>query len=237
MLMIFKFLGKAVRESCESTHLHPHGEVLALNVASRNVSRIRITDNRGGHRSNAFRRTITSLAFASVVAVQFDKHGIINFRTEGSLNGIQIYSVAVRGQLDTIGETRSQIGDEVVRVASRATTYQPARNQLRISTQCSPCPNVTITKLAAQFFRKVFFLRIAERPNFVTLNFLARKIAKVSVLIFQARSTHFGQEFDNRILCGTRHTDGGPYRIAFDETSNYMRALLGGQRFHTDHYA
>jgi hypothetical protein len=42
MLKIFEFFGKGVGQSGESSHAHSHGEVLALDVASRNESRIGI---------------------------------------------------------------------------------------------------------------------------------------------------------------------------------------------------
>jgi hypothetical protein len=44
--VILNLLGKSVCQPRETAHLHTHSEILALNVAGRNVLGIRLADNR-----------------------------------------------------------------------------------------------------------------------------------------------------------------------------------------------
>jgi len=43
--VIFEFLGERIGEPSETAHRHPHGKVLALHEAGRNVVRVGVTCN------------------------------------------------------------------------------------------------------------------------------------------------------------------------------------------------
>jgi hypothetical protein len=43
--MIRALLGKAVRESGKPAHLHPHGQILALDIGRGDVVRVRASDD------------------------------------------------------------------------------------------------------------------------------------------------------------------------------------------------
>jgi hypothetical protein len=80
--------------------------------------------------------------------------------------------------------------------------------------------------LALLISRNVLLLGIAERPNLITLDALARQIAKSAALIFLASFADLREELDHGILGDARHAYSGANGIALDE-SGYNLCLLG----------
>lgn len=217
VLVVFHFLRERIRKASESPHHHAHRQILAFRIAGRDVLSVRLSGNDRGNSADTLRRAIASLFAARVFSVQLDEHRVINLCPKGKVNGVQVDFVSVRGQLNAIGEPSRQIVHEVLRVPRRTPTYAPARNEFGIGTNRRPCPNVTVPKLAAQFCGKVLFLRVAERPDFITLDSFARKIAKRFALIFRARHANAREQFNNGIFRNARHSDSGANRITFDK--------------------
>ena len=69
-----------------------------------------------------------------------------------------------------------------------ASTDLVAHDELCISAQCRPCPNVAIAELPLFIEGDVLLLRVAKRPDFFALDALARKVVERLVLIFFASS-------------------------------------------------
>lgn len=217
MLMILKFFRKCIRESRKAAHAHTHREILPLNVTCRNVPALRMALNHGRHCADALRWTVASLWPARLISVQFDQHRVINFCSEREANSLKVNFVPVSGKLNAIREAGGQIVHKVLRVPRIAVANSPAGNQLSIGANCRPRPDVAVAKLAAQFFGNILFLRVAERPDFVALNFCARKIAESLVLIFGACLPDPSKQFRYGVLCNARHADGGANRISLND--------------------
>lgn len=230
--VVLNFLRKPVGQTSESAHRHSHRKILALNEARRNVFSLWVAFDHCRNRADTLRRTITVLFFARVWAVQFDQHRIINVHPKRKLNGSQINVVAVRGELHAIGESRSQIVHEVLRVPRGAASNAPARNQLGVSIQRCPRPNVSIAELSALVGWYVLILRVAKAPNLVALNSLARQIAERSVLIFRTCAAKVGEQLNNCVLRNARHSHGGANRIAFYEGRKYLNLAFNWEAVH-----
>src|SRR6185295_6306266 len=143
--------------------------------------RVRVASNRLGLARNALTGAVASII--GRVAIELDKHRIINLTTERAFNRLQVGSVAVCRKLYAIFQPARKIIDELM-CGNRVTpSVMPARNKLRISVNRNPGPNVANAKHALLFNRDVLFFGINEAPNFVTLKATARKIAKHFVLI------------------------------------------------------
>ena len=237
VLMVFKLLGESIGQASEASHLHSHSKILSLHKASGDMPRIGLADDWRGHCSDALRTAVPSLALCSIIPVELDKHCIIYFRTESTLDRIQVNAVTVGGQLNPMGQTGSQVGDEVVGAMRRPSTYQPAGDEFRVRTERRPRPHISISRLATKLFRQVLFFRVAKRPDFIALDSLTRQVAKGLVLIFQARLTSIGQELDYGVLCHASHTNCGPNRVPLYKARYCLGATFFVQAVHTDHYA
>ena len=79
--MILDLFGKRIGQSCEPAHGHSHCEVLSLDLAGRNVTRIGSTDHSNLIATNALCRAVAGWSswFRSVNLV---KHRIVDLFTE-----------------------------------------------------------------------------------------------------------------------------------------------------------
>jgi len=232
VFMILNFLRERICQPREASHVHPHGEVLPFDVASRNVIPVGFSNNRGCNRADTLRRAVSSLCALRFVPVQFDQHRVVNLSSKSQVHGSQVSAMAVCGQLNAIGETRSEVGHEVLRVPSIAPTHSPARNNLGVSAVCRPSLIATVTELAAQIGRNILFLRVAERPNFIALDSLTRQVAQGLVLIFRACLSNLRQQFNNGVLCNARHSHRGANRIALNKSGNHCRLAFNWEVVH-----
>src|SRR5260370_5680382 len=221
VLVILNLLGERIREPGETSHVHPHGEVLPLNVTSRNVIPVGIPDDGRCNSADTLRGTVARFWPLRFVAVQLDQHRVVNLRPKSYLNGGQISSVAVCSQLNAVGDTRSQIVHEVLRVPRIASANAPARNNLGVSAESRPRPDIAIAKLAAQIGGNVLFFRVAERPNLIALDSLAWQIAQGLVLIFRARLSNPRQQLNNGVFRYSRHSHRSANRVSFDKSRNH----------------
>ncbi len=87
--VIFKLLRKRIGEPGEATHVHTHGEVLALDMAGRYMPVVRVAFNAALACSRAFRRAVLALMalLARGFAVYLDKLGIVHIAAKGALDG------------------------------------------------------------------------------------------------------------------------------------------------------
>jgi len=64
--VVVEFLGEAIRQPSEPAHVHSHGQVLALDVARRDVLGVRIADNLHAFGAKTLRGAVALLAFRIV---------------------------------------------------------------------------------------------------------------------------------------------------------------------------
>jgi len=93
---IVNLLGEGIGEPSEAPHLHPHREILALHVASRNVFGIRIAGKRRPSATGALRRAIARLRL-TVIAVQLHQHGVGDLRAKRAVHCVGIGAVSICG--------------------------------------------------------------------------------------------------------------------------------------------
>jgi hypothetical protein len=83
----------------------------------------------------------------------------------------------------------------------------------------------------------VLLLGVAERPDLVALDDLARQIAQGVVLVVRARFPEIDQQLDDRVFRRAGHAHRAADRHALDQAADDLRPLLSRQPVHTDHYA
>ncbi len=231
VLMILDLFRESIRQPREAAHRHTHREVLAFDVACRNVAAIGPSCDCRGHRANALSGTVASLRFG-IVPIELDQHRVVNVGAKCILDRLQIYAVAICGQLNAISKTAGQIVHKSLGGLRSPRAESERGNQFSIGINRNPRPNVSISELAAQLFRDILFLRVAELPNLVALNSLAGQVAERLVLIFRARLTNSCQQLKNGILSNPSHADGCANRITLNKGRNHLRLAFNWEVVH-----
>jgi len=108
--------------------------------------------------------------------------------------------MAVAGELHTIDQPFRQIGNEHLGRIAIAITDQPRRNQLRVSVDRNPGPQITSFDRRALGRGDVALLAVIEAPDFVYLKLLARQVAEDRVLVLRERLPTIFQQLENRRL-------------------------------------
>ncbi len=177
--MIFDLLGKPVRQSGESANLHPHGQILAFDIARADVLRIGATDQRFLLAADAFGRTIahTRAAFVHGAAVDFNQRRIVDFIVKVLCNCVEVVAQAISSQLNAIREAGFQILHEESGGVGVSAPYHPSANQLSIGVHGNPRPNVASMGIPrGQLRRDVLLFGSDEAPNLVTLDAFAGQV-------------------------------------------------------------
>ena len=79
---------------------------------------------------------------------------------------------------------------------------------------------------------------VAEGPDFVALEALARQVPQGHVLVVRAGRTQVHQQFRDRVLGGAGYPHGGADRHALGEAPDDAGPLFCAEPVdHTDHYA
>jgi hypothetical protein len=139
--------------------------------------------------------------------------------------------------LHAIREAAGKITDEQLGVADPAIADVPARNKLRVSIDCRPRPNVADPRNALKLLRDIALLRVDEAPNLVALNTLARQVAKVLVLVVEARRANVAEKLIDCVPAYTCHASNSAEAVSLAEHVEDAGAFFVVQFVHNEHYA
>ena len=152
------------------------------------------------------------------------QHRIINIRSERIFDRAQIGAVSVRCKLNAMCQAVCQIVHEVIRATRIALANEPAGNQFRVRTNCSPSPNIACA-LFLHFNGAILFLCSDETPNLIGLEALTFQIHESSVLILGAGATEIAEKFHDCIFRDASHARGGTNAVALNQAGNNLRSL------------
>ncbi len=110
--VIFDLLRKGVCQAREAAHVHPHREIVPLDIGRADVRRVGIAFDLFLLRASAFRRAVAALGAFGRRAVNLHKLRIVDIRAECAFNRLKISLVAVARKLNAIGETGAKIVDK-----------------------------------------------------------------------------------------------------------------------------
>jgi hypothetical protein len=206
MNVIVNLFGESISQASEAAHLHPHGEVLTLHKAGRNVARVRIADNFDALGAKTLRRAVAFLSF-------------------GITDGMNINLVAVRGQLDSIRNTLRNVPKEVRRKPGFSPPNKPANHQLGIRINRRECPYVSADALLGHLQRDVLLLGVAKTPDFIDLHALRFDVPQSGILVLSAGRPDFAQQLQDGLLAHASHAASGTDGATFDQGRNHCRFL------------
>ena len=137
--------------------MHPHGEVLTLDIAGADVLGVRVSTDGLHFTSDANCGGVSRLVFEGRT-INLMQLSVINIRAECFLYRFQVCFVTVRGDLHTIANPRSAVLHKVRCPVSTASTDQIADYEFRIS--INSCPFQTSPQ-PISFFSALTFLAFA----------------------------------------------------------------------------
>src|SRR5271166_6029738 len=113
--------------------MHPHVEIVALGVGPADVSHVGIARDARLNNPDAFGGgCITALAALWRCPIEFSQQRVVDLASESGIQRVQIRLVAVRSDLWTSDEARSQIVDKFHRSIAVASSDMPAWHKLRL---------------------------------------------------------------------------------------------------------
>jgi len=72
-----------------------------------------------------------------------------------------------------------------------------------VSVDGDPSPHIAVAELAFVFGSRILLLGVAERPNLVTLDPLAREVREGAILVPGRRPAQFHQQFRHTVFFAT----------------------------------
>lgn len=224
MTEIINLLAKGVRQPRKPSHGHPHSEILTFNVAGRDVTRVRFSVDDSSSGPDALCWAIARFRFGGN-SVEFNKGRIVDIRAKSTLHGFHVNAISVRSQLDTAGEPPCQILHKLKGTSGIPSSNKIGDNQFGIGINSNPSPNIPVPELAFLIGGYILLFRIAELPDFVTLNPARFNSANSVMVKLLTRCSDTFQEAEDCSLGYSSHTAGSADGISFHEGGNYGNLL------------
>src|SRR3990172_4663909 len=162
-------------------------------------------------------------------AVQLVEDRVVNTLPQKRIYNRQVEIEAIGSQLDSVLKPPPEIIDKRVRVDEGPLPNQPRWNELGVSIDGYPCPNVPVSRRALELLGDVLLLGVAEAPNLVTLDGRGVEVAKGEVLILSTGLSEIDQEFGNGVLGSSGDANSSANAHPFDQTGDDLACPLGAQ--------
>jgi hypothetical protein len=172
--VIFELLTEGVRQPGEPPHIHPHVEVLSLNVGRADMLRVGRTNDGLSLSAKTLRRAVTGCPLR-IVAIDLDQLRIVDIFRESIGDGSQVHLVAVSSQLHAIRQPACNVLKELRRTPGVPPSNHPRDNELALRFKRRKRSNVA----ADTSFQLGFVLLLApdKRPDLIDLHPLGRNVA------------------------------------------------------------
>jgi len=167
--MVIDLFAESICQARESSHTHPHGEILSLNITRGDVLRIGIAQDSLRDCAKTLRRAVALLSFR-IVAVKLHKLRVVDLIRKSIDDGVQIHLVAVRRQLDSIRQAFLNVLNKLCRRPGVPPSNQPTNHQFALSFNGDERPNITTNASLGYFLRDVLLLRPNKTPDLIYLN-------------------------------------------------------------------
>src|ERR1022692_2292406 len=166
--VIVELLAEGVRQPGEPPHVHPHVEILPLNVGRADMFGIGRTNDRLSLGPKKLRRAVTGCSLG-IAALDLDQLRVIDILSEGIGDGGQVHLVAVRGQLDSIRQAACNVPKELRRTPGVPPSCHPRQYELALSFNGRERPNVATDPGFHLGLCDVLLLAPDKRPDLIDL--------------------------------------------------------------------
>lgn len=227
--VVFNFLAETVGQAGKAAHVHPHGQVLTLNMRRADKSLVGVAFNRALFGASAFsgRVFLFVALLARGVAIQLDQLGVIHVATERAFDCFQISLVTVSGQLNSVRQTRSQIVHKADGVFAVTPADHVGHDQLAVAVQRGPRPSVASVIGRGLGGLHVLLLSIGERPDFIALDNRGFNVPHVLIVILGASLTCVDQQLNDGVLGHVGDARRSANAVTFDQKADDQGAGFG----------
>lgn len=236
--MHFDFLGVSIRQPRESADCHSHAEIGPLDVRRADVRRFRVANDRLPFTADAVRRGVATVAAARVNLVE---HPVVHVRADERLvHGLHVNRQLVSRQLNLAANAVADVAHDRVSVRRRSIADEPRDAKFGIRVDGCERPDIASFGIALKNRRTLFdclAFGVAERPNLIDLNALARQPANRAVMELGTRSAQISEQFFNGHAGNAGNPRRGAKPVAFDQSLYNQRAAFAIQPVHTSQYA
>jgi hypothetical protein len=126
--VVLNLLRERIGKPGETTHVHPHREVLTFDIGRADVRRVGRTNDGFLFGPKTLRRAVAFLPFR-VIAEHLNQLGVVDIGPERIHHSSQTYLGAVRGQLHSIRQPACNVLKELRRTPGIPPSYQPRNDQ------------------------------------------------------------------------------------------------------------
>lgn len=230
--MVVELFRERVSQTGEPPHVHPHGQILPLDMRRAHVRRVRVANNRIDLAADADGGAVTLLGLR-VGAIELLQHGVVDVSAKGILDGRQIHLVAVRGELDSVRQSARHILQKLRGASGVARPNKPAQNELGVGINRDEGPRVASIRILRRDLRgDVLRLARDERPDFINLHATRRDVADGAVQIGGARRADIRQQAENRAFGNAGQARSRAHRAALDQRRDDRDPLSSAQLVH-----
>ena len=233
--VVLNLLAESVGEPGEPAHVHPHGEVLTLDVGRRDVRHVGLAFDADLLRPGALGRAVAALRVVGRGAVDLHELGEVHVTAEGAFHGLQIRPVTVAGELDAVGEAGRHIVHEPLGAFAIPAADEVAHHELAVGVERHPCPGVPGALGGLLRLGYVLLFGVDEAPDLIDLNPLRPHASNVLVMVGHADLAGVGQELRHRVLAGTREAGDSTDRGALAQEVQDAGAIGCGELVHALH--
>ena len=233
--VVLDLLAERVREPGEPAHMHPHGEVLALDVGRGDVLRVGATLDLDLAGSGAFGGAVAARRTRRG-AVDLHELGKVHISPEGALDGFQIGPVTVACRLHAIGKAGGHVVHEPLGAFAVPAADEVAHHELAIGVERHPRPGVPGALGDLLRACDVLHLGVDEAPDLIDLDPLRLHAPNVLAMVGHADLAGIDQELRHRVLADTRKAGDSPDRRALTEEVQDAGAIGGGELVHALHH-
>ena len=214
--VIFELLTEGIRQPGEPAHVHPHVEILSLDVGRADVLRVGRTDDRLSLGAKTLRRAVTGRPLG-IAAVDLNQLRVVDILSESIGDGSQVHLVSVRGQLDSIRQPVCNVPKELRRTPGVPPSCQPRQDKLALSFNGRERPNVATDPGFHLGLCDVLLLAPDKRPDLIDLDPLGRNVTDHAVMVFGASRANGHQEPKDSALRHAGKANRRANRTAFDQ--------------------
>lgn len=227
--------GEGVRQPREAAHVHPHAEVLPLDVRGRDVRLVRVAGDLHLLGAGALGRAVALLGARAPIgrlAVKLHQHGVVHGALKSSGDGIQVDAVAVRRELHPAIDPEPKIVHEEVGALGVAVADKVAHDQLRIAIERGPRPNRSSRVRRVFGGRNVLRLGVAKTPNLVALDALRLYSDDGVEMVDRTRFAGINEQLRHGVDRDADNALDGAHRAALAEHREDLDALSKRQLVH-----
>ncbi len=225
-IQVRQLLAERIGEPRKAPKLHPHGQVLSLYKAGRNVPRVRIASSHLGYNLDDWAWGVPPIGvMLAIVAKQFDELGEVHVQAERKRDAFRVMAQTVSCDLHATGDTVIQVPKK--RAGNFAVPFSDDERRNQFSFLINRHVDPLVSQVGRVILANVTGLLLNKRPDFINLQIPGVQIAHSG--IHQAGSAFPANDEQTHDCVPVQSSEpfGRSDRAAFKKALNRPHRRLG----------